>query len=68
MPDPKRYDIALILTVEQDSYEAALDQAETLAENVGNVAEVTISAVTDYETDAQTQERLLRLHPASEPW
>jgi hypothetical protein len=55
------YDIALILTVEADSYDEALTQAAYVAEGVGNDGE-NISAVFNYERDNDNQ-RVLYLHP-----
>jgi hypothetical protein len=46
----KSYDIALIVTIEADSYDDALKQAEDLAEGVGDGGE-NISVVRQYNRD-----------------
>lgn len=60
------YDVALLVTIEADSYEEALGEARMLAEGVASAEELSCSAVLDYERDNEGQ-RVLYLHPEETP-
>lgn len=58
----QEFDIALIVTIEADSYEKALLEAEDMAEGIGMTEEISCSAVIYYEHDNEGR-RVLYLHP-----
>ncbi|VVB77417.1 Uncharacterised protein [uncultured archaeon] len=63
----KNYVVAILFTIPADSYEDALDQAESIiAEDVGVDAGIGVCVATDYEHD-NTGQRVLYLHPENEP-
>ncbi len=61
----KKYDMALVLSVEAESYKQAERMAKYIAEGLGQ-EEVNVSATFDYEHDNDGQ-RVLYLHPEDEP-
>lgn len=60
------YTVALLVSIPADNYEAALQEAEDMAEGLGIMEELSVSAVTDYEHDNEGQ-RVLYLHPEDKP-
>lgn len=56
-----KFDVALLITVEAETYDDALKYADQLAEGIGMTEEISCSAVWDYERDNEGQ-RVLYLH------
>ena len=60
-----RYDMAIIVTVDADNYEAAEQTAKNIAAWIGYLGRITCSVVLAYEHDNDGQ-RVVYLHPENE--
>ena len=62
----KEYVVAILVTIPAASYEAALKEAETMAENWSQDAGIGVEVVRDHEHDNDGQ-RVVYLHPEDKP-
>lgn len=58
------YDMALIITVEADTYDEAFDKADDIAAGLSDMQQIPASAIFLYDHDNEGQ-RVLYLHPES---
>jgi hypothetical protein len=60
-----RYDIALLVTIEAESYREALREASKLADGIADSDNIPVSAVMSYDIDNENQ-RILYLSPVKD--